>query len=304
MAKRWGPSVLTILMLAAAAWAQTQGRIEGRVLDPARQAVAKAAISIVAQWTSSVHYELTTDKDGRFVQVGLTPGNYVVTAKKDGFAPAAQEIHVSLGEATSCEIPLKTVEEAVEKSLSQADKLFLKGNKLYADKKYPEAAATYEEAIKLDPGNWRYYLNLGLSRKKMNQAQESLAAFKKTVELNPASPSANKETGEALAKAGNFAEAKSFYEKAVSLGPDDPEARYNLGICLSSTGEPEAALAQFEKAVQLKPDFADALYQMGTLLIGQNKVPEAVACLEKFLSLAPNHEKAGVARQLLQALKK
>jgi Flp pilus assembly protein TadD len=304
MVKRWGPSVLTILALAAAAWTQTQGRIEGRVLDSAGRAVAKAAISIAAEWTSSVHYELTSDKDGRFIQVGLTPGNYLVTAKKDGFAPEAKEVHVGIAETTSVDLPLKTVEAAVAKSLSQADTLLLKGNKLYAEQKYADAAAVYEEAIKLDPGNWRYYLNLGLSRKKMNQAEASLAAFKKTVELNPDSPSANKEVGEALAKADNFAEAKTYYEKAVALSLEDPEARYNLGICLSSTGEPEAALAQFEKAVELKPDFADALYQMGTILIGQNRVPEAIACLEKFLALAPNHEKAGVAKQLLQALKK
>jgi len=56
--------------------------------------------------------------------------------------------------------------------------------------------------------------------------------------------------------------------------------------------------------VALKPDYADAYYQMGTIYIGQNKVPEAKASLEKFLALAPQHEKAPIARQLLDFLKK
>jgi len=43
---------------------------------------------------------------------------------------------------------------------------------------------------------------------------------------------------------------------------------------------------------------------MGTILIGQNKAPEAIASLERFLALAPEHEKAGIARQLLEFLKK
>ena len=43
---------------------------------------------------------------------------------------------------------------------------------------------------------------------------------------------------------------------------------------------------------------------MGTILIGQNKVPEARASLEKFLALAPGHEKAAIAKQLLEYLKK
>jgi tetratricopeptide (TPR) repeat protein len=300
-------SVLVAVLLASAlsaALAQTQGRIEGRVLDPAGNPLEKVAVSIVSQRTSSVHYELSTDKNGKFIQVGITPGDYLVNFKKEGLAPGSKEVHVSIDEMTRIEMQLKTVEEAVQKSLSEADNLFLKGNKLYADQKFPEATAAYQEAIKLDPGSWRYYLNLGLSYKKMSKAAEALAAFKKAVELSPESFSANKETGEALAKAGNIAEARPYYEKAASLSPDDPEAHYNLGLCLSSTGEPEAALAQFQKTTELRPDFADAYYQIGTLLISQNKVPEAIANLEKFLSLAPNHEKAGVAKQLLQYLKK
>ena len=66
----------------------------------------------------------------------------------------------------------------------------------------------------------------------------------------------------------------------------------------------EAALVSFAKCIAIKPEYADAYYQLGTLYIGQNKVKEAVENLEKFLELAPGHEKAGVARQLLDYLKK
>ncbi len=297
-------ALLSLALVLPAALAQTQGRIEGRILSAEGKPLEKVSVSIVAAWTSSVHYELVTDRNGKFLQIGLTPGDYQVRLKKEGFASAVKDLHVSIDETSTFEVRLATVEAAAAKSLSQADNLFLKGNKLYAEQKYAEAAAAYEEAIKLAPESWGYYLNLGLARKKQNQPDEALAAFKKALALSPDSISANKEVGEALARAENFAEAKTYYEKAVALSPEDAEARYNLGICLSSTGEPEAALAQFQKAVELKPDFADALYQMGTLLVGQNKVPEAVACLEKFLQLAPNHEKAGVAKQLLQYLKK
>jgi tetratricopeptide (TPR) repeat protein len=287
-----------------AALAQIQGKIEGHVLDSAGKPLDKVAVSIVSRRTSSVHYELLTDKNGKFLQVGITPGDFIVSFKKEGFAPVSRDVHVGIDETTRVDMQLKTVEAAIEKSLSAADNLFLKGNKLYADQKFPEASTAYQDAIKLDPGNWRYYLNLGLACKKMGGSDEALAAFKKALELSPESFIANKEVGEGLAKAGKFDEAKPYYEKAVSLSPDDAETHYNLGLCLSSTGEPEAALAQFQRTAELKPDFTDAYYQIGTLLIGQNKVPEAIASLEKFLRLAPNHEKAGVAKQLLEALKK
>lgn len=304
MKKEAGWTIVLVACAAMSVWAQVQGRVDGRVFDAAGNPLEKVAVSIVSQRTSSVRFELSSDKNGKFFQIGITPGDYLVTFKKEGFAPASKEIHVSIDETTRFEIQLKPVDVAVEKTLSEADRIFLNGNKLYASQKFPEAAAEYQKALGLDPENWRYHLNLGLAFKKMNKPEEALTAFKKAAELSPESSSANKEAGEALAKAGRWDEARSFYEKAVGLNPDDPDVHYNLGLCLGRQGDPEAALAQFRKTTELKPDYAEAYYEIGTLLIGQNKVQEAVANLEKFLELAPGHEKAVIAKQILQALKK
>ncbi len=304
MIRRSAFATVFLAFALAAAWGQTQGRIEGRVLDPAGNSLEKVAVSIVSQRTSSVHYDISTDKGGKFIQVGLTPGNYLVNFKKEGFAPASKEVHVGIDETTQVDIQLKTVEAALQKTLSEADNLFLKGNKLLAGQKYAEACAAYEDAIKLDSGNWRYYLNLGLSQKKMNQPEESLAAFKKAVELNPESPIANKETGEALARAGSLAEAKPYYEKAVSLSPDDADARFNLGLCLSGSGEPEAAFAQFEKAVELKPGSADAYYQLGLSCLNLQKNERAIAAFESYLKIDPDSPRAVQVKAFLDFLKK
>ncbi len=295
---------LLLFVFTAVAWAQYQGRITGRVLDPAGNPIDKADVMVVSQRTATIRYESKTDKEGRFVQVGLMPGYYMLSVKKTGFAPGSKEIKVGVAGEESVEITLKTVAAEAERTYSAADKSFLKGNKFYTEQKYAEAVAAYEEAVGLDPGHWGYQLNLGLSLKKAGQPEAALAAFRKAAELNPESYSANKETGEALGMAKQFAEAKPFYEKAAALSPDDPDAQYNLGVCLVNTGESEAALPRFQKAVELKPDYAEAYYQMGTILIGQNKAAEACASLEKFLALAPDHEKAGIAKQLLEFLKK
>jgi tetratricopeptide (TPR) repeat protein len=297
-------AVIVLLVGAGLASAQFQGRVSGQVLDESGQPVEKAEITIVSQKSSALRYELKTDREGKFVQIGIQPGYFLITAKKSGFAPASLEVHVGVAGEEVVELKLRSAEAAVAKTYSDADKQFLKGNKLFAEQKYLEAAGAFEAAIGLDPANWAYHLNLGLARKKASQAPEAQAAFLKAAELNPGSYSANKEAGEALAKEGKFGEAKPFYEKAVELSPDDPDGQYNLGVCLVNLGEPEAALARFEKAVELKPEYAEAHYQMGTILIGQNKTAEAIASLEKFLALDPGSEKAGIARQLLDFLKK
>jgi Flp pilus assembly protein TadD len=297
-------SAVLVFAFAVSAWAQYQGKISGNVLDPSGNPVDKADVSIVSQKSSSLRYELKTDRDGHFVQIGMMPGYYMLTVKKTGFVPASREIHIGVAGDETVKISLVSAAAAAAKSYSAADRAFLAANKLYAEQKYAEAAASYTEAIGLDPSNWAYHFNLGLALKKAGQPEQALAAFRKAVELNPESYSANKEAGEALAKAGQFAEAKPFYEKASALSPDDPDAEYNLGVCLVNLGDSEAALPLFQKTVELKPDYADAYYQMASILISQNKVPEARAALEKFLALAPNHEKAAIARQLLDYLKK
>jgi Flp pilus assembly protein TadD len=304
MFKRTACIILIFSLAVAVARAQYQGRISGHVLDASGNPVGKADVAIVSQKSSTIRYASKTDKEGRFVQVGLTPGYYMLTVKKDGFMPGMKEVKVGVAGEETFEITLKTVDAEAAKSYSAADTSFLKGNKLYAQQKFAEAVAAYEEAVALEPGNWGYRLNLGLSQKKAGQPEAALAAFRKAAELNPESYSANKETGEALAKAGQFAEARPFYEKAAALSPDDPDAQYNLGVCLINGGDSEAALPRFQKTVELKPDYAEAYYQIGTISIGQNKPAEARASLEKFLALAPGHEKAGIAKQLLEFLKK
>ncbi len=305
--KAWRARVVLIFLLTGILGglgrAQIQGKIEGRVTDNEGNPLDKVSVVILFQRTGA-KFELSTGKDGRFIQVGLAPGYYQVTLNKTGYVSRSVEIKVSIAETSKLDTKLEAVEAAAERSLSDADRLFVKGNKLYAEGKYAEAAASYQDAVKLNELQWAYTFNLGLAYKKLGQSAEALAAFTKAQELNSSSYGANKELAEALGKAGRLDEAKKYYLKAVELSPDDPDAFYNLGLLQAATGESEPALASFTKCISLKPDYAEAYYQLGTVDIGLNKVADAVGNLEKFLSLAPNHEKAPIARQLVEALKK
>lgn len=304
MALRKMVFVFAVLLIAASGRAQFQGRIEGKVTDDAGNPLEKVEVTIVSTKQATQRLDLKTDQEGRFTQIGLMPGFYVINFKKAGFAPRAVEVKVSIAEASEFEVKLETAAAEAERTMSESDKLFLKGNKLYSENKFPEAVASYEEAIQLSQNQWAYYFNLGLAYKKMEKAEEARTAFARALDLNPSAYSVNKELAESLAKAGNYEEAKTLYRKVLEMSADDPDVFYNLGLCEVSTGEGEAALESFSRCIALKPDYADAYYQLGTLYIKQNKTKEAVDNLEKFLELAPGHEKAGVARQLLDYLKK
>jgi len=296
--------LFVLVSLAAPGWAQYQGRIEGRALDDAGNPLEGVEVLIVSSKMGSQKFDLRSDREGRFTQIGLMPGFYMVNFKKEGFAPRSTEVKVSIAEATKFDVKLEPAAAEALRTMSESDKLFVQGTKLYAENKFAEAAVSYGEAIKLNETQWAYYFNLGLAYKKMAKSEEARVAFGRAQELNPGGYSAAKELAESLAKAGKYGEAKVLYRKALEISADEPDVFYNLGLCQISTGEPEAALDSFSKCIALKPDYADAYFQLGTVYIGQNKVKEAVESLEKFLQLAPGHEKAGVAKQLLDYLKK
>ena len=162
-------AAVIVLTVSAAASPQVQGRLMGVVKDSQGNPVEKASVHVVSTRTTTVSYDLTTNKEGRFHQVGIQPGYFQVTVKKDGYTPKTTEARVGLDDETKLEFKLDTVDEIALKSVSAADKVFLKGNKLYGDQKYAEAAAAYEEAVGMSQTNWGYYLNLGLTYKKLDK---------------------------------------------------------------------------------------------------------------------------------------
>lgn len=294
-----------LLFLSINGLAQVRGKIRGTVVDSQDNPIEKASVSIVSTRLATQRYETRTGKDGKFAQVGIYPGYYQVTIKKDGYLPRTFEVHVEIDGDTNMEIiKLETADERAAQSLSGADRAFMKANEYYNKQDYEKAVAGYQEAIGLSSNNWAYYFNLGLAYKKLNKLGEAREAFSQAVALNPNSFSANKELGELLAREEQYEAAAGYYRKAVEISPNDPDARYNLGACLVNLGQGEEALGHFQKAVELKPDYAEAYFQLGSIYISQNKKAEAIASLEKFLELAPQHEKANLARQLLEYLKK
>ncbi len=67
-----------VAMLAATALAQGTGRLNGEILDKDGKPFADQAITIKNPETGQV-YNLKTDKNGKFIQLGMRSGIYVIT---------------------------------------------------------------------------------------------------------------------------------------------------------------------------------------------------------------------------------
>ena len=85
-----GGVLMSLALLGGEASAQT-GTARGKVVDEKDQAIEGVVITLDYQGGVTRKNETKTNKKGEFTQVGLAPGTYLITAKKEGLQTATME---------------------------------------------------------------------------------------------------------------------------------------------------------------------------------------------------------------------
>ncbi len=91
----------------------------------------------------------------------------------------------------------------------------LQGDIHYSEKRYNEALADYNKAIELNSNYFYYYLQRGLTRKELNQTQESYADLQVSTRLLPTATAYNS-LGELELSAGSSQRAVQYFSEAAS----------------------------------------------------------------------------------------
>ncbi len=76
--------ILLVLMLSAAAWAQTNGSITGTVKDQSGAAIAGANV-VVSNTDQGISRQMDTNSSGDYNQSSLPPGKYDLAVTAAGF---------------------------------------------------------------------------------------------------------------------------------------------------------------------------------------------------------------------------
>jgi len=303
---------LALLMAMATVEAQAQtGILRGKILDDEGKALEDA--KVVMEYTGGVtrHQETKTNKKGEYTQVGLPPGNYKITASKDGYQSAVYELRVGIGEPTTPpDMKLTPLAKLAKKAgaAGGAPDTLVADFKAVMEQvkagKYDEAEAKTRELIGKNPSvpELHYELAYILGQKKDWAGAE--AGYKKALELKPDFNEATMGLVGVYRNTGRAAEAEQLMAKAASESPQDPKVQYQVGINAFNSGKTDEAIAAFSKAAELDPSNAEAHFYLGSLMVGQNKIPEAISHLEKYLaSNPPAGQNKATAEGLLAALK-
>jgi tetratricopeptide (TPR) repeat protein len=313
-----GALAIGLACVAAPASAQS-GQVKGKVVDAKGQPVEGAKITIVNVETSGRKLETKTNKKGEYIQIGLQPGNYTITAEKDTLK-ATQPVRISL-DMSEVNLTLQpggaggqiTKEEAQKQQAKVAAirKAFDDGVALSNENKNEEAIAKFNEAIAGAPTCAECYANIGTIYSRMKEWDKAEAAFKKSIEVKPDFAEGYNGLAtvyNAQKKFDQAAEASAQATKLMGSAPGgaggaSASATFNQGVILWNAGKIAEAKAQFEQAVKIDPNMAEAHYWLGMALVNAGNTAEAKPHFEQYLKLAPSGQYAETAKSIVASIK-
>ena len=307
-----------LAFVAAPVTAQT-GQVKGKVVDAKGEPIEGAKITLLNQQTNRT-LETKTNRRGEYIQVGLAPGKYRITAAKDSLSDTV-DVDIRLEMATH-DFTLGGAgkggtmsKEDAAKAKAKADlatKTFNEGVALSNDGKSDEAIAKFQEVIAIIPNCVECYANIGTVHTRAKKYDEAEAAFKKAIELKPDYAEAYSGLANLYNTQKKFDLAAEASKKASELGGaaaggaaggGSASAVFNQGVIFWNAGKYPEAKAQFELAVKLDPNMADAHYQLGMALVNSGDMAGAKPKFEQYLKLAPTGQYAETAKAIIASIK-
>jgi cytochrome c-type biogenesis protein CcmH/NrfG len=306
-----------VMVLATPASAQTGG-MRGKVVDAAGKPVEGASVVIESK---GVTRKLTvkTNKKGEFIQIGLYPGEYKVTAEKEGKVAVADNFRVGLGDPSVLDLQLSagaaTTSAEHQKRMSELQAAFDAGVTASKAQNYDEAIASFEKAAAAAPNCHDCYYNIGYAYFQKKDYANAELAYKKATELKPDYVEAwnalanvynvEKKLDEALAASNKAAELSSAAGPAGATGGGgNAAALFNQGVILWNQQKYAEAKDKFEAATKADPKHAEAQYRLGMSYVNLGDMPKAVGAFEGYLAADPSGPHAEEVKQFISAMKK
>jgi Tfp pilus assembly protein PilF len=300
--------------LASIAGAQS-GQLRGKVIDPDGKPVQGAEILIEFADGVTRKYNVKTDRRGEFIQIGLQPGNYRVTATVPKLGTVTLPTRVTLARPAEVEFDFAAAaaaggpDPAAVAKAAELKKAFEEGVAATQAKNYDLAIQKFEEAAAVAPNCYDCYYNIGFAHTQKKDDKAAEAAWLKAVELKADYADALNALATLYNNQKRFDEAGAVSAKAAAAGgviggSGNADAIYNQGIILWNQGRIPDAKVKFEEALKANASHPEANFQLGMALLNEGNVAGAITSFEKYLELAPDGQYSAQAKGMLAQLKK
>ena len=311
------PFIAIAIAAAAPAAAQNSARVFGVISGPAGQPVEGVTVTVVYDGGIARSFEMTTNAEGEFLQMGLARGPYTLTAVKEGVGINRAAIDLSAGESLEHDLTLRSLEEVYRESVSEEERAALDARAATTDAFEQGLAAVrggdlagavtlFQTAMETTPDCAECQRNLGIVQGRLGAYDEAEAAFRAALRLDPE----NAESYDGLAEIYNaqrrFDEAAEASSAAARLsgggGGDDPTAVFDQGLIFWNAGRLDEARLQFERTLELDPEHGEAHYWLGMANLNGGRMAEAAAEFKVYLDREPNGRFAATATGILSSI--
>jgi tetratricopeptide (TPR) repeat protein len=126
----------------------------------------------------------------------------------------------------------------------------------FYQRRYAEAARSYELATQLTPDDYRIFGNLGEAYGQLGKQQESRRSYAQALKLADQRLTANGNDAGALLEAalyaamlGQNAKSEKYRKSGIGLSGHDPEARFSSALVLAQMHQDRRALAELDRAL-------------------------------------------------------
>jgi tetratricopeptide (TPR) repeat protein len=293
--------VLAVSLSAPFVVAQTTGSVKGVCKDVEGKPITQADVEWLGTETGH-KYTIKTNNKGEYFSLGIAPGKYNVTLRKDGkevfhingvtvgmdestldFDLKKEQARAAQGQGLTPE-QIKAQQEAAAKAEKEKSTVGSLNEKLNAAKTasdagdYETAIATLTAANQIDPNRDLIWFKLGDAYRmsapkqtdpaeKQKRYETAAADYQKAIDLRTASEPAQKE-------ADNSQKMAAYYN--------------NLAEVYSKSAKIDDAVTNYGKAAQLDPTHAVTyLFNEGAVLTNAGKPDEAIVAFDKVIAADP-----------------
>lgn len=183
---------------------------------------------------------------------------------------------------------------------SSATSLNLRGLAEMMNGKTSAALATFDQALKVEPGFTQAKFNRGVALLKLGQHEAAASEFAPLASENgPLQPEAAYHRALALEAAGQREGALQSVRSALAVDPTLTDAIFLLGALEEKRGDLQAAGRAFKTYLQHHPESTQAMLHFGVLAQRSGRLETARRYLRQVIDLAPKSDEAVEAKKFL-----
>jgi tetratricopeptide (TPR) repeat protein len=258
-----------------------------------RDDALQACQTVLRLWRKDIGEHAPIPIDTPFVQLGLVQER----AGAEPFFPPVQYAEgfaqLQRGEYVKA---LDALHRAIDAPRNPRDErtYLATADALVQQRKFPEAEAAFQDAIRVFPASGRAHYRLGRLYQRQNKTLEALAEYEAAARLSPLI-GANRllqTIGALHAAQQNFDAALQAYTTRVDIFLNDAEAHRSLGYLYSRLDRRDEAFAEFAIALIIAPNAPDVHVAMSQLYLKNGDFAAAADAARRAIALNASSKQA------------